>query len=164
MSAVLECITWFPVEESLPDDDTTVLLARLDGAWSEPTCKGYLDGGIWYEQTGTSLDSVPGEPSCNPEFLPPTHWAHVPAGPICMDQTILQLADCVEWAMCNLTPRFTAAEGIKRPGKPNTHWLRWLAEVLALIPGFLPLDKNLETHIEREESKFLKRFDDLHHD
>jgi hypothetical protein len=58
---------WIPVGESLPDDDTVVLVALSDGeVWT-----GYLDAGTW-------IDNVAGAPFV--EVV--THWQHLPEPPL----------------------------------------------------------------------------------
>lgn len=58
--------TWTPVGESLPDDDSTVLLAFNDGeVWV-----GYLDAGDWRY---VSSDLI--------KHRVVTHWMHLPAHP-----------------------------------------------------------------------------------
>ena len=60
-------ITWTHVNEALPDDDATMLLARADGEVSF----GYHDVGAWKSVHDVVLHG--------PNL--PTHWAPVPAGP-----------------------------------------------------------------------------------
>lgn len=60
-------IPWTNVNDALPDDDETVLLARADGEVSF----GYHDAGVWK----SVYDAVLHCPNL------PTHWAPVPAGP-----------------------------------------------------------------------------------
>ena len=59
-------INWNPVASSLPDDDTTVLVALDD----KEVYTAYRDGGIW-----RAIDSSPIADECV------THWAHMPASP-----------------------------------------------------------------------------------
>lgn len=60
-------ITWTHINEALPDEDETVLLARADGEVSF----GYHDAGAWKSVHDVVLHG-PNRP---------THWAPVPAGP-----------------------------------------------------------------------------------
>lgn len=60
-------VTWIPVEQSLPDDDTLVLLAHDDTeVWP-----GWRDGECWRH-----LDAMP----ITTERI--THWAHLPVAPV----------------------------------------------------------------------------------
>ncbi|WP_119154182.1 DUF551 domain-containing protein [Caldimonas tepidiphila] len=62
-----ETITWHPVAERLPDDDTTVLLAvECD---DEPTWPGFHSEGGWYYVSGARVAARV------------THWADMPGGP-----------------------------------------------------------------------------------
>ncbi|WP_312548142.1 DUF551 domain-containing protein [Massilia sp.] len=59
-------VTWIAVEESLPDDETLVLLAHDDTeVWP-----GWRDGEVWRH-----LDAMP----ITTERI--THWTHLPAAP-----------------------------------------------------------------------------------
>jgi hypothetical protein len=64
-------ITWIPVAERLPDDDTTVLLALADG----DVITGWHEGGDsvfpreWRDVTGWQITQGV------------THWADLPAAP-----------------------------------------------------------------------------------
>jgi hypothetical protein len=61
-------MTWIPVEESLPDDEITVLIALSDGdVWF-----GNIEAGTWWYQGGISTRSVD-----------VTHWMHLPEHPKC---------------------------------------------------------------------------------
>lgn len=60
-----ETITWIPIGEKLPDDDSTVLLFHPDA--SEPVWPGYRDGRRWKTAEGM--------------IVVPTHWAAMPGGP-----------------------------------------------------------------------------------
>ncbi|MCQ8116118.1 DUF551 domain-containing protein [Methylomonas rosea] len=65
---VLEAIEWLDVNESLPDDEMTVLLYHR--AMCEPVWLGYCLGEGWFTADGEPLpDGVV------------THWAEMPAGP-----------------------------------------------------------------------------------
>jgi len=56
-------ITWTPITERLPDDESTVLLGLADGF----SCEGFLDGDQWRDVCATPL--LAGEV---------THWAEMP--------------------------------------------------------------------------------------
>jgi len=58
-------ITWVPVSEELPDDDTSVLLATSDGE----VCAGFHESGNWHHL------------NADPVAEPVTHWTHYPAHP-----------------------------------------------------------------------------------
>ncbi|WP_009965357.1 DUF551 domain-containing protein [Verrucomicrobium spinosum] len=68
-------LTWIPVSESVPDDNTSVL--GTSPLWdSEPVWPCYLEEGDWYSVDGSLLSS--------PDLLagtPPTHWMHFPEPP-----------------------------------------------------------------------------------
>lgn len=57
---------WTPVAESLPDDDTTVLIACKG---NEPVWLGYHDVADWYNTEGEPITSLV------------THWQDMPEGP-----------------------------------------------------------------------------------
>ena len=59
-----ESITWIPVTERLPDDETTVLIAT-PGADPWP---GWHDEVGWFQADGSPVEEV-------------THWANMPEGP-----------------------------------------------------------------------------------
>jgi hypothetical protein len=59
-----ETLTWTPVAERLPDDDTTVLICTTGTA--EPVWIGWLIDGCWYESEGARVEV--------------THWAEMPRG------------------------------------------------------------------------------------
>jgi hypothetical protein len=59
-----ELLTWTPVAERLPDDDTTVLICTTDTA--EPVWLGYRDGDDWRDSEGDAVAV--------------THWAAMPVG------------------------------------------------------------------------------------
>lgn len=58
-----EVITWIPIAEQVPDDDTTVLLDHAD---ADPWPGWYTDG-QWYQADAMPVD-------------PPKYWAHMPEG------------------------------------------------------------------------------------
>jgi hypothetical protein len=60
-----ELITWIPVQESLPDDDSTVLVSLAED--DEPVWLGHHSAGAWHDIEGRRRADV-------------THWAQVPAG------------------------------------------------------------------------------------
>jgi len=59
-----ETLTWTPVAERLPDDDTTVLICTTGTA--EPVWLGYRDGAQWRDSEGAAVDVVA--------------WAEMPRG------------------------------------------------------------------------------------
>ena len=65
MVAVTETIEWFKIDDTLPDADTTVLIARQD---DPEVWLGYYDGVHWRCIDGFKLNDV-------------IHWAHPPKGP-----------------------------------------------------------------------------------
>lgn len=70
-----ETITWHEVAKVMPDSDITVLISS--DVWSEPVEKGYHDGDRWRLCDATPLGDDLAE---NPEWSPPTLWAHMPFG------------------------------------------------------------------------------------
>lgn len=64
MSRVAESIEWIAVDDELPDDDTTVLVAFSDA----PPWLGWHEAGEWFGVGGEVMDGV-------------THWAACPEGP-----------------------------------------------------------------------------------
>lgn len=58
-------VTWHPVREKLPDDDTTILIADAEGT----VCLGFLDGRDWRYDTAERV------------VCPITHWADMPDHP-----------------------------------------------------------------------------------
>ena len=62
---VCQAFHWVPINERLPDSDTTVLVAVVDA--DEPVWLGYLDGSEWCEISGAPIRV--------------THWAELPAPP-----------------------------------------------------------------------------------
>jgi hypothetical protein len=58
-----ETITWTPVTERLPDDDTSVLLQLSDGE----VTTGWHEGRRWMDVTGYPVFDV-------------SHWAPMPVG------------------------------------------------------------------------------------
>lgn len=65
MAALSEIIEWFRTEDSLPDDDTTVLV--IQGGDTE-VFLGFYDSGRWKDADGFLLNDV-------------IFWAHMPEGP-----------------------------------------------------------------------------------
>lgn len=59
-----EQITWTPVTERLPNDDTTVLICT--DACDEPVWLGYHANDAWWDTEGNRIDV--------------THWAAMPIG------------------------------------------------------------------------------------
>lgn len=49
-----ETITWIPVAERLPDDDTSVLICT--DSTSEPVWLGFRDGGEWRDAEGFQVN------------------------------------------------------------------------------------------------------------
>jgi hypothetical protein len=47
-------VTWIPIEKSLPDVDTNVLLGLDDGF----SCEGFLDGEQWRDVLALPMDCV----------------------------------------------------------------------------------------------------------
>lgn len=66
MSAFAETITWHPVDEQLPDDDTTVLVQYDDPG--QEIEMGYRDAEVWRGTDAMRLG------------LPVVAWAELPAG------------------------------------------------------------------------------------
>jgi hypothetical protein len=62
-----ETITWIPVSQEKPDDETTVI--GFNARWDETEDMWHEDG-CW-RWAGSAM-------TCEP---PPTHWAHKPGGP-----------------------------------------------------------------------------------
>lgn len=65
---VMEGIEWLDVNESLPDDEMTVLLYHP--TLNEPVWLGYCLGEGWFTADGQPLSDGT-----------VTHWAEMPAGP-----------------------------------------------------------------------------------
>ena len=65
MAALSEIIEWFRTEDSLPDDDTTVLV--IQGGDAE-VFLGFYDNVRWKDADGFLLNDV-------------IFWAHMPEGP-----------------------------------------------------------------------------------
>jgi len=63
-----ETITWYPIDEQLPDECILVLIYAP--ILSEPVWLGYYEDGAWRCVYDNRLD---------PEIV--THWADIPAGP-----------------------------------------------------------------------------------
>ncbi len=63
-----ETINWIPVDQQLPDDETTVMTCHQ--TLNEPVWLGYFLQENWYSTTGDYL----GKNAV-------THWAEMPAGP-----------------------------------------------------------------------------------
>lgn len=61
-------VTWIPVEESLPDSDTTVMIHCPIS--DDPVWIGYHDGQAWRDVDGGEL---------GPDFV--DHWADLPEPP-----------------------------------------------------------------------------------
>lgn len=66
---MLETITWFAVEEQLPDGETTVLIYG-PGTIDPPVWLGWYDSveKVWREVSADEVADI-------------THWANVPEGP-----------------------------------------------------------------------------------
>lgn len=62
-----ETITWTPVEQGLPDADTTVMMSLDETHSSEPTWPGYYGGEGWMDISGMPIFGV-------------LAWAHMPKG------------------------------------------------------------------------------------
>jgi hypothetical protein len=62
-----DLVQWISCDESLPDDETTVLVFMPDA--DEPVAFGFHDGGEWFTASFSALPR------------PVTHWAEMPAGP-----------------------------------------------------------------------------------
>jgi hypothetical protein len=62
-----ETLTWTPIEQGLPDADTTVLI-ELDpeSDYSEPVFMGFTTGDCWFDVHGMEVDVIA--------------WADVPKG------------------------------------------------------------------------------------
>lgn len=70
---MIEVITrWIPVDEELPDSDTTVMIFNTN--WNDPVFMGWLDGDMWRNIHAAPLNGR----EHDFEFVPPTHWAHMP--------------------------------------------------------------------------------------
>ncbi|CAN5548476.1 hypothetical protein BH09VER1_BH09VER1_24840 [soil metagenome] len=69
---------WKKVEEALPDADLTVM--GFNATWSEPVWPCYLDGEVWSDTDGGSLDGDTDGPDPRPPA--PTHWMDFPECPI----------------------------------------------------------------------------------
>ena len=67
----IEQITWLPVTDAMPDDDTTVLVYAPKS--DEPVWLGYFDGADWVTVDGTPYDEDDGSV--------PIAWAPLPQGP-----------------------------------------------------------------------------------
>lgn len=64
-----ERVTWIPVEEELPDSETTVLIFGAEGL-DPPVWLGWYDSlaKVWREVSADEVANI-------------THWAEIPEGP-----------------------------------------------------------------------------------
>lgn len=75
--ATLKALKWIPVEERLPDDDVSVMIA-VGGETGEPVWIGWHDGDGWHDTSGapcqvTAWKDLPAEPEQDaaPQVKPP---------------------------------------------------------------------------------------------
>lgn len=54
---IRETLTWYEVDEKLPDDDTTVLV-QIPSSESDPVWPGWLCDGQWYSSDGFEIEGV----------------------------------------------------------------------------------------------------------